>query len=185
MYSHQIYQRIHRWLTVFERARPKPEEPPGQNADVDVILYGLGRFGSHLADRLTQTRHGVLAVDFDPHTVATAAREGMNTVFGSAEDIHLLEALPLTHARYVISTIPTRETNLTLLHNLRHHHYDGTVALTAHTRHDADQLRAAGADTVLEPFATAATATSDALRDLLSTDHDPGHGMDLDHDAPR
>ena len=35
-------------------------------------------------------------------------------------------------------------TNLALLHGLRHQGYSGTVALTAHTRHDAEQLRAAG-----------------------------------------
>jgi Kef-type K+ transport system membrane component KefB len=179
MYSHQIYQRIQRWVTVFERTHTKPDEPPGEDADVDVILYGLGRFGSHLADRLSEIGHRFLAVDFDPHRVATNTRNGVTTLFGSAEDVHFLESLPLARARYVISTIPTRETNLTLLHNLRHHNYQGTIALTAHTRHDADQLRAAGADTVLEPFATAATATSDTLHNLLTVDND------LDHDEPR
>jgi hypothetical protein len=52
---------------------------------------------------------------------------------------------------------------MALLHSLRHHNYRGRVALTAHTSHDADQLRTAGADLVLEPFATAATASSDTL----------------------
>lgn len=94
MYSHQIYQRIQRWLTVFERTRAKPDESAGDEADVDVILYGLGRFGSHLADRLSQAGHRALAVDFDPHKIATINRDGVTGVFGSAEDIHLLEALP-------------------------------------------------------------------------------------------
>jgi sirohydrochlorin ferrochelatase len=77
----------------------------------------------------------------------------------------------------VISTIPVVDTSRTLLHNLRHANYAGRVVVTAHTRHDAEQLRDAGADVVLEPFALAAGATSDALRAALAaldedeTDH--------------
>jgi hypothetical protein len=38
----------------------------------------------------------------------------------------------------------------------------GSIALTAHTRHDAEQLRAVGGvDIILEPFSAAAHATSD------------------------
>ncbi|WP_340682583.1 cation:proton antiporter family protein [Amycolatopsis coloradensis] len=176
MYSHQIYRRLQRRLTMFERAHTKSDQSSDKDDDIDVILYGLGRFGGHLADRLGQTGNRVLAIDFDPHTIATTRRDGVTAVFGSAEDIHFLESLPLSRARAVVSAIPTRETNLTLLHNLRHHNYDGTVVLTAHTSHDADRLRTAGADAVLEPFSAAATTTSDALSDLLGTGHDPDHG---------
>jgi TrkA-N domain len=75
-----------------------------------VILYGLGRFGSHLADRLGHTGYRILAVDFDPYCVTANTRDGVTAVFGSAEDIHLLDTLPLARARYVISTIPALDT---------------------------------------------------------------------------
>ncbi|GAB3473715.1 cation:proton antiporter [Amycolatopsis cihanbeyliensis] len=172
MYSHQIYRRIQRWLGVFERSGSRRTEPP-DDSGIDVILFGLGRFGSHLADRLNEIGHRSLAVDFDPHQVATNTRDGVTTMFGSAEDVHFLESLPLARARYIISAIPDLATNLALLHNLRHHQYNGTIALTAHTRHDADQLRAAEADVVLEPFASAASATSDALHELLAPRREP------------
>jgi hypothetical protein len=110
MYSHQIYQRIRRWLAVFERSRTYPTEPAGDDTDVDVILYRLGRFGSHLADRLGHTGYRILAVDFDPYCVTANTRDGVTAVFGSAEDIHLLDTLPLARARYVISTIPALDT---------------------------------------------------------------------------
>ncbi|MBF6213245.1 cation:proton antiporter [Nocardia puris] len=171
-YSHQIYQRIHRWLGVFDRTGTRAGELPAEAGDYEVILYGLGRFGSHVAARLAETGHRVLGVDFDPRTIATVKRDGVTAVFGSADDIHFLEHLPLARARTVISAIPTLEINLTLLHNLRHHRYDGLVVLTAHTRHDIDQLRAAGADVILTPFATAATSIADALHRFLETgDH--------------
>ncbi|WP_233345958.1 NAD-binding protein [Saccharomonospora iraqiensis] len=109
------------------------------------------------------TGHRVLAVDFDPHRVGANDRTQVSAVFGSAEDLHFLETLPLSTVRYVISTIPVAEINKALLHGLRHHGYEGVVALTAHTARDAALLREAGADVVLEPFAAAADATTEAL----------------------
>ena len=52
----------------------------------------------------------------------------------------------------------------------------GSIALTAHTRHDAEQLRAVGGvDIILEPFSAAAHATSDTLHELLTVDDaEPG-----------
>ncbi len=116
------------------------------------------------------------------HRVAKNNRDGVAAVFGSAEDMRFLESLPLSHARCVISTISLLDTNRALLHGLRHHNYQGRIALTAHTVYDhPEQLRAAGADLVLEPFALAATAMTDELRDLIGTGSDedePGQEPD-------
>jgi Kef-type K+ transport system membrane component KefB len=166
MYSHQIYRRIKRWLQVFERTGGRTADLTDGERDVEIILYGLGRFGGHLADRLGESGRRVLAVEFDPHKVTTNDRPGVHAVFGSAEDVHFLETLPLSSAGYVISAIPVLETNQALLHSLRHHEYQGKVVLTAHTPYDAEQLRKAGADMVLDPFSFAATAALDALAEL-------------------
>ncbi|KRE25370.1 sodium:proton exchanger [Mycobacterium sp. Soil538] len=167
-YDRQIYDRAQRWLSVLERRHLARAQPTAAGVDVEVILFGLGRFGSHLAERLSSAGHRVLGVDFDPHGVAAHRDRGVTATFGSAEDIGLLEALPLDKAKYVISAIPTLRTNLALLHGLRHHGFVGTVAMTAHTGRDAERLRAAGVDIVLEPFASAARTTSDALHQLLA-----------------
>lgn len=175
LHAHRIYDRIGRWLRVFERTG-REHDLGRTDREVDGILYGLGRFGSHLADQLSSTGHIVLAVDFDPHRVATNDREGVAAVFGSAEDLHFLEALPLAQAQYVISTISRAETNVALLHALRHHDYQGRIAVTAHTWHDSEKLRSAGADIVIEPFAIAATTTTDELHQLLRLDENTGSG---------
>ncbi|GAB3221609.1 cation:proton antiporter [Mycolicibacterium hippocampi] len=172
MYSHPIYERLKRWLSVFERTGSHEPDMAGGDDDFDVILFGLGRFGSHLAARLSSAGHRVLAVDYDPHGVKTHIHHGVTTMFGSAEDVDLLAALPLGRAKYVVSAIPVLPTNLALLHGLRHHEFDGTIALTAHTSYDAEQLRAAGVHTVLEPFSAAAHTTSETLHDLLTEDPD-------------
>ena len=179
MYSHQLYDRLKRWLAVFERSGSREPEHVGAGDEYDVILFGLGRFGSHLARRLSAAGHRVLAVDFDPHSVKTNDRDGVTATFGSAEDVDLLAALPLDRAKHVVSAIPMLHTNLALLHGLRHHQYAGTIALTAHTAHDAEQLHATGVHIVLEPFSAAAHTTSNTLHDLLT-----GESTDPDEKAP-
>ncbi|BBX18470.1 sodium:proton exchanger [Mycolicibacterium duvalii] len=183
MYSHQLYARLERWLVKLERKRQHAPVPDDHGDDYDVILFGLGRFGSHVAERLTDAGHRVLGVDFDPHGITAHRRSRVATAFGSAEDIDLLEALPLERAKYVISAIPVLQTNLALLQGLRTHHFGGAIALTAHTRIDADRLRATGVDIVLEPFSAAAHSTSETLHDLLTADNGtadngPGHPPD-------
>ncbi|GAA2429705.1 cation:proton antiporter family protein [Streptomyces macrosporus] len=165
--SHRLYRLLERVLARFDRSRLRRTDPTAAAGDVDVILYGLGRFGGPLADRLGEAGHRVLAVDFDPHRVRRNDRYGVTAVYGSAEDVHFLEALPLARARCVISTISLPETNRALLHGLRHHQYRGVVALTAHTRRTATQLRAEGADLVIEPFGSAASVVTESLEDLL------------------
>ncbi|WP_276001185.1 NAD-binding protein [Mycolicibacterium pulveris] len=61
--------------------------------------------------KLADGGYRVLAVDFDPHQVRSNARQGVSAMFGSAEDIHVLDALPLHEANYVISAIPELESN--------------------------------------------------------------------------
>jgi Kef-type K+ transport system membrane component KefB len=170
LYSHQIYDRIKRWLQVFERRGKLVSGRSGTEDNVDVILYGLGRFGGHVADRLGSAGYTVLAVDFDPHRVMNNRRDGVSAVFGSAEDAQFLETLPLSQARYVISTVPILETNKTLLHGLRAHGFEGKTALTAHNEHDADQLRAAGVDVVLAPFSLAANSVAQMIAEVIRDD---------------
>ncbi|MDB1088253.1 cation:proton antiporter [Streptomyces sp. ACA25] len=181
LYSHQIFARLEPWLSKLERTGSRKRDLSETDREVDVIMFGLGRFGGHLADRLGQAGYRVLAVDFDPHRVEINDRENVTAVFGSVEDVHFLETLPLTQARYVISTVPVPETGRALLHGLEHHNYGGRTVLTAHTRRDADLLREAGADIVLEPFAAAATAAAEALHDpAVPEDVTPGTGTPED-----
>ncbi|MFE7765331.1 cation:proton antiporter [Streptomyces sp. NPDC057438] len=172
LYSQQIYARLERWLTVLERTGARKRDLERHEREIDVILYGLGRFGGAIADRLGRAGHRVLAVDYDPHRVASSAREGVTAVFGSAEDMHFLESLPLSQARCVISTMPLPETGKALVHGLRHHGYRGKVVLTARSPRDAEQLERAGADVVLEPYPLAARATAEVLDQLLRPSDD-------------
>jgi len=170
LYSHPLYEWISPWLGVFERKRAHREEAQAtEESGVDVILFGLGRFGSGIARELRQRGHLVLGVDFDPDLVRRQEGHGYAVYYGDAEDPEFLASLPLGQVRWVFSSVREMPVNLALLHGLRDHGYKGRVAVTAHTTPDAEQLKQVGADRVLIPYADAA---AEAVDKLFGTDID-------------
>ncbi len=164
MYSHPIYDRIGFALSPFERDTPHPEDrDTGMPREIDVILFGLGRFGGGIADELRRNDLNVLGVDIDPDRVRQWRSADLPVHYGDAEDPDLPHLLPLEQAQYVICSTPGIDTNLTLLRALRHDGYEGTVALTAHSEYEARIFENAGADVVLRPFAEAANSVVGSL----------------------
>jgi Kef-type K+ transport system membrane component KefB len=174
LYSHQLYGRIAGWLHVFERANPfrelAMERGRGQARPADVLIYGLGRYGSRLAELLRARDIRVLGVEFDPEVVRQRRRQGFDVRFGDAEDPEFPETLPLGHVRWVISTLPQPDINLTLVEALRNHGYRGQIAMAAHSEEDARALERAGVDRVLAPYADAADFAARTIATALGAE---------------
>lgn len=166
LYSHPLYNRIGRWLKIFERKIPQreiAEEPVFSGQPIDIILFGLGRFGHHLAEHLRERGLNVLGVDFNSATVGAWHKQGLRALYGDAEDPEFPRALPLGQAKWVVSTIPQRDVNLALLDSLHHYGYSGQKAVTAHSNLDAEILKESGADLILFPFADAGRGAAELL----------------------
>jgi Kef-type K+ transport system membrane component KefB len=162
--SHALFERLGGALSVFERTRPRPstlemEETPSP----EVVVIGLGRFGSTIVDGLRREGVRLLAVDFDPQAVREWAERGVDARYGDAEDPELASALPLSDTRWVVSTVRRLDANLALFHGLREHHYRGRLALSADSAEEAEALTDAGVDLVLMPLAQAAQQALAAL----------------------
>ena len=166
LYSHPLYEWISPWLDVFQRQWAHREEDQNRNTEesrYDVVLFGLGRFGSGIARELLQRGHRVLGVDFDPDLVRRREGHGYAVRYGDAEDPEFLSTLPLGQVPWVLSSVREMSVNLALLHGLHDHSYSGQVAVTAHSFQNAEQLKDAGADHVLIPYADAAAEAVDKL----------------------
>ncbi len=155
LYSQPLYERLAPMLSIFERAKPRPQKTGHEEGDVDAVVFGLGRHGSLVADGLCRAGWRVVGVDIDPDALERR-KSNVEVVYGDAEDPEFALSLPLDQARWVIGTAPNIDVNLALLHGLRAAGYEGKVAITAHSPDDALRLEAQGVDIVLAPFAVAA-----------------------------
>ncbi len=160
LYSQPLYERLAPWLGRFERRRPfrelAVEQAAADGAGVEVIVFGLGRYGSRLLAQLRADGVVAIGVDFDPEAVRALHRQGLPVHFGDGEDPEFLASLPLPAARWVITTFPQYESNRALLHALREAHYEGRVAAAVRDPAHGRALAAAGVPLILNPFEDAA-----------------------------
>lgn len=173
-YSHQLYAVFEPILGVLER-KGTPREPGagGRQHEIyrcDVLIFGLGRFGTAIGMRLKTKGISVLGIDFNPIAVRRWRNLGLNTEYGDATDPEFVSTLPLSTARWVVSTIPVQPTGLshedtrrTLIQATRSSGFGGRIAVTSHSKAETEEQLAVGADTVLEPFQDAADRAVELL----------------------
>lgn len=167
IYSHRLYPLLNRSLAIFEQkisAKPSRAEEEEEWSPIDFIVFGLGRYGGTVVRELSQAGNIILGVDFDPEIVRYWNREGLKTFYGDADDPELAAQLPLKNTRWIISTVPSIDVGLALLHTLKQNHFQGKVALTSHHQREVEILTRAGADQVFLPFRDAAR---EAARELI------------------
>jgi Kef-type K+ transport system membrane component KefB len=159
LYSHFLFKKLSPFLKIFEKKihrREDAESSKDTNTPVDIILFGMGRYGSNLAHNLKQRGLNVLGVDFDSETVTLRNNEGLSVCYGDAEDPEFPSILPLSNSQWLISTLPQLDINLALLDTLKHHEYSGRKAFTSHRDYDTKKLEKAGVDLIISPFIDAA-----------------------------
>jgi len=165
-YSHALYALFEPVLGVFER-RGAPREaqaaPPARLGPIDALLFGHGRFGAAIAERLKRAGLRTLVVDFNPAELRTARAAGFSVAYGDASDPEFVADLPLSGVRWVVAAMPAHVGGVThddprraLLQALRAAGYAGAVAVTVRDAAEKQALTAAGATLAFEPFNDAA-----------------------------
>jgi Kef-type K+ transport system membrane component KefB len=170
LYSHPLYERLAPVLAIFERANPYQEatlEADAEDPRTEVIVFGLGRYGFHLARGLHGRGIRVLGVDFDPEAVDTARHEGIPACYGDAEDPEFAEHLPLHSARLLVSTVPEPEINRALVSTLEQRDFKGQILVTAHSHAAARILGDEQSERLLLPFRDAAELAAEKIAGLL------------------
>lgn len=173
LYSHTLYAWFEDSLNIFERRIPQHSQSDAQlpaSQNYEVILFGLGRYGSAIYERLSEANLKILAIDFDPDNVQAWRRRNIPAIYGDMADPDFLAYLPLYNTRWVIAATPIVSVALThndprlmLIESLKQHGYAGRIAVAAQHAHDAERLRQKGADLILMPFVDAADQAADLV----------------------
>jgi Kef-type K+ transport system membrane component KefB len=173
LYSHRLYSLVSPWLGIFERRTPYRESDPEQQTHMpetlDVIVFGLGRYGCRLALGLQQAGLNVLGVDFDPDTVRTMSAQGLITArYGDGSDPDFLSQLPLCSTAWIVSTFPDIASNLKLLQEMQNRDCNAEIAFVVRSESDILTLKQAGAPTVLYPIHNAVDHAVEILTEIIS-----------------
>jgi Trk K+ transport system NAD-binding subunit len=171
IYSHRLYDKLAPWLGWFERRTPFRElAVSAQNQDVreaDVVVIGLGRYGSQLAFKLRASGLSVLGVEFDPEAARQMRSQNMPVRYGDATTSEFLESLPLKQTPWLVSTLPDLNANRDLLRSLRELNYPGEVALVVRHEGDSDAFQQLGASQLLYPMRNAIDYAAEVLSTLI------------------
>jgi Kef-type K+ transport system membrane component KefB len=178
-YSHKLYEMFEPMLYHFEKTgtpREVSQKGEGEVAGHDIILFGLGRFGTAIAKQLQQRGASVLAVDFNPEVLKEAKEIGVDTIYGDATDAEFVSELPFSKAKWLVSTIPTHhlglvidDTRKTIVQLSKAAGFEGKFAIVSHTQKEAKYLTDAGIDMALLPYNDAALRTSEMLIESLKS----------------
>jgi trk system potassium uptake protein len=141
-----------------------------------IFILGAGRFGTHLATRLSELGCEVVLADQDADRVAELADDGFHTIEMDAEDEDALNEAGVREADAVVVSIGENiqgSVLATLL--LKELKVKRIVARALDAKH-AQVLEKLGADLVILPTRDMAYRLAERLRDDAQNERQPLHG---------
>ncbi|OYT32049.1 sodium:proton exchanger [Candidatus Woesearchaeota archaeon] len=160
LYANKLYSFFSKYLKVFERQKKIDLNSYHKIKPYEIILFGFNRIGLNLLESFKKLKKDFLIIDYNPETILSLAKEGINCRYGDASDSELLKELHLSKAKMVVSTIPSFETNTLLIHEIRKRNKKTIIIVVSHDIDEAMSLYDAGASYVIMPHFLGGTHTS-------------------------
>jgi Kef-type K+ transport system membrane component KefB len=148
-YSEKIFSYFSKSLSIFEKKRLKEKEILGKN--YEYFLFGENRIGFSIMKLFMNTKKNYLIVDYNPERVKKLSSKEVPCVYGDVSNVEFLDELKIRKAKLIVSTIPEKEVNLTLLNFVHKKNKETIVIVTARHISEAFDLYKAGADYVILP----------------------------------
>ncbi len=152
IYNKQIYNRLAKYLSIFERKGKKVDEHKySGHEEYDIILLGFSNVGLHLLESFDTMNKKYLVIDYDPEIIAKLAREGIDCRYGDVGDSEILEEMNWVKVKMVISTIKDYDTNLLLINKIRGVNKKAIIIVLSQDMAQAMKFYEKGASYVLMP----------------------------------
>lgn len=151
LYAGKIYPYVAKYLSLFEKKNVKAVIPRIGPKKYDIILFGCDRVGHDLIVLFKKLKQKYLIIDHNPEIVSSLGKKGMKCIYGDASDIELLDELPLSKAKMIVSTIPDFEINTNIITKVRDLNSYAVVVVVSHHAEEALTLYEKGASYVILP----------------------------------
>ncbi|TDI62866.1 MAG: potassium transporter Kef [Alphaproteobacteria bacterium] len=147
MFSHQIYDRLERWLLVWQTPVRHADEQPINADGVQIVVLGMGRIGTAAFDTMMDRfGTGIMGLESNPELVERHKAEGRRVSNADTTDADFWRQLNLGGVSLIVSTLPDLKSNLEILKLLGESDYQGKVAAVARYPDEQAVLEQAGAD---------------------------------------
>lgn len=149
IYSNELYRRLEKLLTIFERKSPHSEKEVIKHHE--AVLFGYRHSGSEFVRVFKKMTKRYVVVDYDPEAIERMERAGVPYIYGDATDLELLEEIDLSHAKLIVSNLTDHPANTFLLTHLEQVNPRAVAVCHADTIQEAAELYGLGASYVMMP----------------------------------
>ncbi len=155
-YNNWLYNKLRRFLTVFEFRKVKTKLANVRAGLTDhIILFGCGQMGEQILDQVKHFKEDYVVVDHDNTVIKSLIKKEVSCIFGDVEDSELLNELGLDSSEIIISTLPSLEDNLFLIRYIEKISQEKRpiVIVTSDSGREGLELFNRGADyVILKPY---------------------------------
>ena len=144
-----------------------PEERPLNLLGVRTVVFGMGRVGRATYNRLyADGETGVLGIDNDASKVETLAKQGNNILEADATDQEFWDRLDAVHTTKAVLAMSEPGANVRVLEWLNRSSFEGRVIAVAAFDDEAETMRRAGVDAVINMYDGLGDALAQAVEAL-------------------
>jgi len=149
-YSEFFYRVFKRPLGFLERGVLKNDRILSDH-QYDLILFGYRKGGQEFIRLFQELAKKFVVVDYDPEVIELMDHQHMNSIFGDATDIELLDEIGIEKAKLVVSMITDNAVNIFLVKLIYKINPKSIVIVHAENVEEATELYELGATYVVMP----------------------------------
>lgn len=149
-YTNFFFKLFKRPLSILERGVLKKDRIMTEH-QYDLILFGYKKGGQEFIRLFKDLNKKFVVVDYDPEVIELMDHQHMNSIFGDATDIELLEEIGVEKAKLVVSMITDNSVNVFMVKLINKLNPKSIVIVHAENVQEATELYDLGASYVVMP----------------------------------
>ena len=173
--SYRLLNHYRHFLLKFQKSRRLPYDQPYDIGDAEILIFGMGRFGSSTYDQLNKVYgRKVLALDYDSEKVAVHQKAGRNVIHDDATDQDFWEKINFAHLRtgqvqMVMLCMGDLQSHKYTIERLREINYRGVISATGKYDDEVKALQKEGVDSAYNFYAEAGVGFANHVCEKLCT----------------
>ena len=149
LYDEKLYLLFERYLSIFERKKPRSER--NKNKQNELLLFGYKKGGSEFIKVFRSLNKKFAVIDYNPDVVESLEHQNIPYLYGDMTDIEMLEEAGINEVKLIVSVVTDFETNKFLIRTAEQNNPSCVVVCHADSITEAAELYQLGAGYVMLP----------------------------------